>query len=157
LTADWLGRPPIPPAAFVAAKVSLGIPPGALAMRVGGFGPRAAGTWAEAAGVVLLALGALVVAAAFAGLGGSVRLGLPAEETRLRTRGIYRFSRNPMYLGAFAACAGVSLLVPNPVVLASTVLTVMLHHRIVLAEERFLERRFGAEWSDYRARVRRYL
>ena len=40
---------------------------------------------------------------------------------------------------------------------ACLLVTAIVHHRIVLAEERFLERRFGRAWLDYRARVRRYL
>ena len=72
--------------------------------------------------------------------------------------GPYRISRNPLYLGltliylaltlAVDTWWGIALLLP---------LLVVLHHGVVLREERYLERKFGDTYRLYRARVRRYL
>lgn len=110
---------------------------------------------AVAAGLALAGL--LTVVAASRWLGRSLRIGLPRGPTQLRTGGLYRFSRNPIYLGVYLVALGGVLYTPHPVVVVSAIVTVWLHHRIVLAEERFLERRFGDDWREFRRRVPRYL
>jgi protein-S-isoprenylcysteine O-methyltransferase Ste14 len=52
---------------------------------------------------------------------------------------------------------GSCVLVPHGANLASTAVALVLHHRIVLGEERFLAERFGQTWHEYQSRVRRYL
>ena len=48
--------------------------------------------------VGMLYLGVFIFAIAFVNLGKSLRVGLPIQQTELQTRGIYRLSRNPLYL-----------------------------------------------------------
>lgn len=48
-------------------------------------------------------------------LGNSFRIGSPKENTRLKVDGIYRFSRNPMYLGVYASVLASVLYTLNPV------------------------------------------
>lgn len=78
--------------------------------------------------------------------------------TVLVRRGPFRFSRNPMYLGLVAICAGASLATG---VLAnlwiSVALAVWLHHAYVLREEEFMHDRFGAEYEQYTERVPRWI
>jgi protein-S-isoprenylcysteine O-methyltransferase Ste14 len=62
-----------------------------------------------------------------------------------------------MYLGVDATVLASALYTVNPIVLAAAVFVAVAHHRIVLAEERYLAKAFGAEYDDYRQRVRRYL
>ena len=50
-----------------------------------------------------------------------------------------------------------AVLAPNPVNWLAGILCVGIHHRIILAEEKFLARRFGASWRNYRSTVRRYV
>jgi protein-S-isoprenylcysteine O-methyltransferase Ste14 len=45
----------------------------------------------------------------------------------------------------------------NPIALALALFSIAVHHRIVLAEERFLAGAFGPAYQDYCHRVRRYL
>jgi protein-S-isoprenylcysteine O-methyltransferase Ste14 len=78
--------------------------------------------------------------------------------TAMVTGGPYRLSRNPMYLGFTllylgAACWANSLwlLLFLPVILA------LMQQLVILREERYLERRFGAEYVGYRNRVRRWI
>ncbi len=76
----------------------------------------------------------------------------------LITNGVFRFSRNPIYL-AFAllhlACA-LSLSSPGMLLMLVAVLWVM-HSHVIAAEEAFHEQKFGARWQAYRQRVRRWL
>ena len=107
-------------------------------------------------GIVLYALGLIIVILGFFGLGSSVSVGLPEEQTKLKTGGIYKFSRNPMYLGGFVMCLGscvYSIHIINFILFA---ITVAVHHSIVLKEELFLEERFGNNWVEYKKMVRRY-
>jgi len=84
---------------------------------------------------------------------------LPGQETRAIIKdGPFRVSRNPLYLGLLALYLGLALL-------ASTVWGLVLFPAAVALlrwgaiepEERYLHDRFGAEYDDYRRRVRRWL
>ena len=107
-----------------------------------------------------LAIAAFVVAGiarrAFARAGTNVNPMAPA--TALVTSGPFRWSRNPMYVAATALLAGVGL--ASQMAWALLVLVPVLaimHWGVVLREERYLTRKFGAQYEAYRARVRRYL
>jgi protein-S-isoprenylcysteine O-methyltransferase Ste14 len=72
--------------------------------------------------------------------------------------GPYRFTRNPMYLGMTALVAGLGLLVERlGVTLAAFVAAWVIARFVIPREERYLERRFGASYLDYKRRVRRWL
>jgi protein-S-isoprenylcysteine O-methyltransferase Ste14 len=90
-------------------------------------------------------------------LGDSFRLGSPQERTSLKVTGLFRLSRNPMYLGVFATLVASVLYTLNPVLALAAIFVVVVHHRIVLAEEEYLRRAFGEDYEEYCARVRRYL
>jgi len=78
--------------------------------------------------------------------------------TAIVKSGPYRFSRNPIYL-AFSllmlgiACAFNSLWLLGTLAAAAGVMSFV----IIPREERYLERRFGTEYLDYKAKVRRWL
>ncbi len=90
-------------------------------------------------------------------MGNSFRLGKPKERTDLRTDGLFRLSRNPMYIGMYATVIASALYTLNPVVIILGVFVISIHHSIVLAEERHMQKVFGREYLDYRTRVRRYI
>jgi protein-S-isoprenylcysteine O-methyltransferase Ste14 len=91
------------------------------------------------------------------GLGSSFRLGTPKESTSLRTGGMFRFSRNPMYLGVYATVLASALYTMNPLVWVLGAFVVAVHHRIVLAEEAHMRTAFGHEYDEYCRRVGRYI
>ena len=78
--------------------------------------------------------------------------------TAIVQSGPYRFTRNPIYL-AFAllvlgvACALNSLWLLGALAAAVSVMSFV----VIPREERYLERRFGVEYLDYKAKVRRWL
>jgi len=77
--------------------------------------------------------------------------------TAIVSSGVFRLSRNPMYVGMSVASVGLALLfrVGWLLILLAPALAIM-HWGVVLREERYLARKFAAEYEAYRARVRRY-
>ena len=72
--------------------------------------------------------------------------------------GLYRFVRNPMYIGVLGCVAGWSLIAGSPVLAVYTmVLAVAFHLRVIIYEEPTLARLFGDDWAHYRATVHRWL
>ena len=77
---------------------------------------------------------------------------------KLTTSGSFAFSRNPIYLAFILAHLGAGLAVNTlwHVILLPAPLA-LLHYGVIAREERYLSRRFGDEYQQYRARVRRWL
>lgn len=109
------------------------------------------------AAAVLFSIGLFIFGWGLATLGKGIRIGLTDDVTVLKTEGIYRISRNPVYLGVYTLCLASCCVALHPVNILLAAFTIGVHHRIVLAEERFLDGRFGEQWRRYRAQVRRYL
>jgi protein-S-isoprenylcysteine O-methyltransferase Ste14 len=108
--------------------------------------------------VALLGIGVMFFTLAITRLGTfSLRVGLAQENTSLRTTGIYRFSRNPMLLGLYLMALGSAIYVQCPINWILVIIALIVHHKIILAEEVFLQSRFGEQWIRYRNNVRRYL
>jgi len=84
---------------------------------------------------------------------------LPGQATHaMIEEGPYRLSRNPLYVGLLALYLGSALLTATFWGLALFPVAVLLVlWGAVLPEERFLHRRFGTPYDDYRRRVRRWL
>ncbi len=81
-----------------------------------------------------------------------------SESTALVTSGVYRWSRNPGYLGMTLAYAGIAVLAGAVWPLAVLPFVVLVVDRAVIArEERYLTRKFGQNYTDYRAKTRRWL
>ena len=115
--------------------------------------------WRWVAGALLLAAG---VALAAAGATTQTRAGTDYNPWRPSKRvvdhGVYARTRNPMYLGFALATAGLAVLASTAWGLLAVPLGVILVQTLVIVrEERYLERKFGAEYVDYKRRVRRWL
>ena len=82
----------------------------------------------------------------------------PQASSALVVRGIYRWTRNPMYLAMLLVLIGWACIVSNWAALAMLPLFVAtLTHLQIQPEERALHARFGAEFEHYRRKVRRWL
>jgi protein-S-isoprenylcysteine O-methyltransferase Ste14 len=75
----------------------------------------------------------------------------------LVTTGPYALTRHPMYVGWWLIHLGVGVMRGSAWVAATLPAAVLVEHLGVLAEERALDREFGAELTEYRERVPRYL
>lgn len=71
--------------------------------------------------------------------------------------GLYRFTRNPMYVGYALYFLGCVLLSASWAMLAAFALLQMSTHFLILSEERWCLREFGEEYGRYTKKVRRYL
>lgn len=87
--------------------------------------------------------------------GGSRGMEMPPE--RIVTQGIYRYSRNPMYLGHLIFLLGVSLTFWSWFALILLVGRAYWFHLRVLRDEERLGKIFGAEYAAYRSRVKRWI
>ena len=114
----------------------------------------------EPTGLALLAVGfALSVWAALTFRRHRAQI-VPSSQTHsaLVASGPFRFSRNPMYLGALAIGVGAALIAGTwPMWLVPVLLFVLQSFVIVPFEERSMERTFGDAYREYRARVRRWI
>lgn len=82
----------------------------------------------------------------------------PEQASALVTGGVYRFTRNPMYVGLLALlCAWAAHLAAPWALLGLPVFVVYLTRFQIVPEERVLGAHFGAAYADYCARVRRWL
>lgn len=82
----------------------------------------------------------------------------PAGASSLVATGIYRRSRNPMYLGMLLVLLGLGVALGNALSLALALLFVPLMNWLQIGpEEKILAALFGAEYLAYRTQVRRWL
>jgi protein-S-isoprenylcysteine O-methyltransferase Ste14 len=82
----------------------------------------------------------------------------PERAALLVTGGVYRMTRNPMYLGMLLALGGTAVYIGNWGALALLPCFVAVIARLqIVPEERWMQERFGDDFQAYRRRVRRWL
>lgn len=121
--------------------------------------PLPVGSWAVRVGVGAVLVGFACVIPSIAAFRRARTHPEPWKPTKaLVTSGLYRITRNPMYLGMLLVYVGIALagrtvwpLLPLPVVILA------LEVGVIRREERYLVGRFGAPYEAYRQRVRRWL
>ena len=109
-------------------------------------------------GVVLAVLGDTVFIISVLTMRDNWRAGVAEDaKTELVTDGIYKYSRNPAFLGFDLVYIGILLMFFNAGLFEITLLVILLLHlQIVNVEEDFLLVTFGQEYLDYRKKVGRY-
>ncbi len=80
----------------------------------------------------------------------------PAENG-INLKGLYRISRNPMYVAYFIYFLGCVLLTQSLILLAILMVFQISAHWIILSEERWCVKKFGEEYINYMNKVRRYI
>jgi protein-S-isoprenylcysteine O-methyltransferase Ste14 len=119
--------------------------------------------WLENRALSYIGIGLLLASlawtiAAQSQMGNSWRVGIDEEkETLLVSSGLFRFSRNPIFLGMQITLLGFFLAAPNAVTLLILVLGFVLIQIQVRLEEEFLTKTHGAEYENFRRQVRRWL
>jgi protein-S-isoprenylcysteine O-methyltransferase Ste14 len=125
------------------------------------IGPRLASPngSALAVGLTFVALGFLLAAfsaRAFRRAGTEVVPGRSA--TTLVTTGPYKITRNPIYIGMTLVYFGLALVMTSIWVLLLLIPVLMILQKgVVMQEEAYLKRRFGAAYRKYQAHVPRWL
>lgn len=111
--------------------------------------------------LVLVALGLAVAAAgviAFRSIRTTVNPLTPSASSAVVCDGVYRASRNPMYLGFLLVLAGWALHLSNAAAFPLLPAFVAYMNQFqIKPEERALQAKFGSEFAQYMARVRRWI
>ncbi|MGL4588818.1 MAG: methyltransferase [Mycoplasmatales bacterium] len=81
---------------------------------------------------------------------------LEHEKTELVTTSIYSYTRNPMTISYYLVFV-VFLLINYQIFWITILILLMLHHLLVIEEERELERRFGQQYINYKNKTKRYI
>lgn len=108
-------------------------------------------------GAAMMTASILLFAASYLQLGASWRIGIDEHASgALVTSGLYRRSRNPIYLAGDLFMVGSFLLNPTLSGLIYLMLTPALLHRQIIREENFLKKTFGPSYAQYAAATPRY-
>jgi protein-S-isoprenylcysteine O-methyltransferase Ste14 len=75
----------------------------------------------------------------------------------INLRGLYRISRNPMYVSYFIYFLGCVLLTKSLLLFVILMIFQISAHWIILSEERWCIKKFGEEYKNYMNKVRRYI
>jgi len=105
-------------------------------------------------GIIVVILGGI----SFRRAGTTINPRQPSSTSRLVMTGIYRVTRNPMYLGMLLLLLGWGLILSHALAfLLATAFVPIMNRMQIGPEERILTDRFGSEFVDYQTAVRRWL
>jgi protein-S-isoprenylcysteine O-methyltransferase Ste14 len=156
---EVLGKTPINPILFVTGKTSgyLAWIFLVLSFTDANFLTIHSGSTTKLVALVIMVPGIFLIIMSSVNLGRAVRIGLPDKATELKQSGVYKISRNPMYLGLHLVTLSSMIYTSNWIVIIIGSYSIIIYHYIILAEEKFLADRFGEQYSDFKRKVRRYL
>lgn len=112
-------------------------------------------------GVVMIIIGTMIIVSAislFKKYQTTITPLNPSDATKLVTKGIYKFSRNPMYLGLLLVLSGFSIIL-NPIggLLFIPLFILYLNLFQIIPEENIMVDLFKDEFLEYRENVRRWI
>ena len=114
--------------------------------------------WLKYAGILLCYIGLIIFLMALISFGKSWRIGIDeSNSNELITAGIFKYSRNPIFLFMDLYFTGITLIYPNMVFIVVTICMITGIHLQILREEIFLLNKFGEEYIQYKKQTRRYL
>ena len=132
-----------------------------IGLAIGLFDPRPQlPLWVQLfAGTLVVASGVLLIRSSMKSIDGAGTTYDPfAASTALVVSGIYRYTRNPGYLGLAVIQLGLAVLLDSPWIAISAVIAVVVTTVFVIRlEEEKLTRTFGQDYRDYLSRVRRWI
>jgi protein-S-isoprenylcysteine O-methyltransferase Ste14 len=109
-------------------------------------------------GVFLLLISLAWIIFAQAQMGASWRIGVDeSKKTDLVTTGVFRLSRNPIYLGMAVTLIGLFLVLPTSTTLGLLIGGIAIIHLQILLEEQDLRKKHGQAFTDYTKKVRRWI
>ncbi len=114
--------------------------------------------WLQLPGLILLTFGFLLGILALMSMKNSWRVGIKYDQKTVLVRsGVYAFSRNPYFLSYDILILGYILLFPSLIILGLYLILVMIFHRMILEEEKYLESKHGETYLTYKQSVKRYM
>ena len=109
-------------------------------------------------GLGMMTVALLLIVVAQGQMGKSWRIGVDREtRTEFVRSGLFKYSRNPIFLGIVLSVSGFFLLLPNALTLLVMMLDLSLIQVQIRIEEEFLARAHGASYSQYCNEVRRWI
>ncbi len=114
--------------------------------------------WIRLSGLVLLIVSYLWTSVAQYQMSKSWRIGIDyKEKTDLISHGLFKFSRNPIFLGVLISYLGTFLIIPNILSFSILLVTFVTIQTQVRLEEEYLENVQGEDYLNYRKSVRRWV
>lgn len=117
------------------------------------------GTARYTAGAALMAVSLIIILTAsfkFKKAGTNVDVRKPT--TSIVTDGLYAYSRNPIYVGLVIFLFAMSVLLNNLwIMIFIPAFVIIMRRGVIEREELYLAEKFGAEYTDYKQRVRRWI
>jgi len=117
--------------------------------------------WRTVVAVAFVSAGIIIGLAgvvAFRKAGTTVNPTKPGATSAMVTSGVYRLSRNPMYVGLLFALTGLAVFLSHVLAFAFLPIFAAYMNRFQISpEERVLSAKFGSEFSAYKQSVRRWL
>lgn len=108
-------------------------------------------------GILISTLGVIVFIVAMITMSDSWRAGVDnKQKTKIITTGMYKYSRNPAFVGFDLFYIGTALEFSNIFNIIFTCASVLMLHLQILEEEKFLPSAFGTEYLDYKKKTGRY-
>ncbi len=112
----------------------------------------------DISGALLIIIGYVLFLLSLIAFGNSWRVGIDnSNPGKLATRGIYSITRNPIFLFMDLYFIGTALINMNMIFIGFAILTIPGIHYQILQEEKFLQKHYGSEYSEYKRSVRRYI
>ena len=110
-------------------------------------------------GITIIVVGVLIVVGPVTAFARAETTIKPFEDSSsLVVSGIYRYTRNPMYVGMVVVLLGVAVLLGSLSPFIMPIIFVpVLNARIIKHEEQMLEERFGEEYRELKRSVRRWI
>lgn len=108
-------------------------------------------------GLFLITVGVIFFIIAAITMKNSWRVGIDkSTKSKLITEGIYKYSRNPAFVGFYLMFIGLFLVYADIITCISMFINIYAMNRLVLEEEKHLEEVFGKEYTDYKKKAPRY-
>lgn len=156
-----IGRPPIPVFFFVLAKLMVVINLVYLLLRgiqinVNTFCNPV--LTSDIIALIFLVSGTVILYVSTFQLNKDLIFGLSdSGDHHLRTNGLYSISRHPFYLGFIFILFSSCLLNPHYINIIAFLIAWLIHHFIMIEEEKFLESVYSEKYRLYKKRVSRYV
>jgi Putative protein-S-isoprenylcysteine methyltransferase len=109
-------------------------------------------------GLLVITAGIIFFCVAAITMKNSWRVGIDkTTKSKLITEGIYKYSRNPAFVGFYLMFIGLFFVYLDLITLIVAMFNIYAMNRLVIEEEKHLEEMFGEEYISYKGKTPRYL
>jgi protein-S-isoprenylcysteine O-methyltransferase Ste14 len=114
--------------------------------------------WLKYIGILLCYIGLIIFLLALISFGKAWRIGIDQQNSNdLITGGIFKYTRNPIFLFMDIYFMGIALIYPNIIFVVITFCMIIGIHLQIIREEQFLLNKFGEKYMEYKKQTRRYI